>query len=179
MATLQYVGARYVPVFYNNPDGSWDWESGVSYEPLTMVKYGTNTYTSKSQVPSTVGSPNENPQYWAQTGNYNGAIIEISGKVDKLYKQLMVNVKNFGAIGDGITDDTIAIQSAVNSAIAENGILYFPAGTYMIGNTINISHGFNSLRIQGENASATILKSTSSIPIIKLIGGSGSICEAT
>lgn len=72
MSVLQYVGARYVPVFYKNPNGSWDWEAGVTYEPLTIVKYGENSYTSRSQVPSTVGSPNLNPDYWANTGNYNG-----------------------------------------------------------------------------------------------------------
>lgn len=78
----QYVGARYVPKFFDNPDGSWDWAAGFQYEPLTMVKYGENTYTSKKLVPSTVGSPNLNLEYWANTGNYNGAIANIQSQID-------------------------------------------------------------------------------------------------
>lgn len=77
----QYIGARYVPKFFNNPDGSWDWAQGFQYEPLTMVKYGENTYTSKMLVPATVGSPNLNPEYWANTGNYNGFINSLEAKV--------------------------------------------------------------------------------------------------
>ena len=46
------------------------------------------------------------------------------------------NVKDFGAIGDGITDDTAAIQAALNALKDTTNnpwsVLYFPAGTYRI-----------------------------------------------
>ena len=55
-----------------------------------------------------------------------------------------INVKDFGAIGDGVTDDTAAIQAAINSAhLASTGIqdiIFFPAGSYKV-NTITISDG--------------------------------------
>jgi polygalacturonase len=41
-----------------------------------------------------------------------------------------VDVHAFGAAGDGVTDDTAAIQTAVN-LLPENGRLYFPEGTYL------------------------------------------------
>ena len=41
-----------------------------------------------------------------------------------------VNVKAFGAVGDGITDDTAAIQAAIH-CLPENGLLHFPAGSYL------------------------------------------------
>jgi hypothetical protein len=47
-----------------------------------------------------------------------------------------VSVKDFGAVGDGVTDDTAAIQAAIDE---NNGCtIYFPNGTYAVGSTINI-----------------------------------------
>ena len=56
----------------------------------------------------------------------------------------VVNVKDFGAVGDGITDDTAAINRAlyqlycreVNPAIRRS--LFFPAGVYLVTGTINV-----------------------------------------
>jgi hypothetical protein len=42
-----------------------------------------------------------------------------------------VSVKDFGAVGDGVTDDTIAIQNAINAAATEGKNVFFPAGTYI------------------------------------------------
>lgn len=42
-----------------------------------------------------------------------------------------VSVKDFGAVGDGVTDDTAAIQLAFN-AITDDGIIIFPPGTYKV-----------------------------------------------
>lgn len=43
--------------------------------------------------------------------------------------EVPLTVKDFGAVGDGITDDTTAIQTAINT-IGEGGVVYFPPGTY-------------------------------------------------
>lgn len=85
----QYIGARYVPVYFNN-GGSAEWVSGIGYEPLTIVTYLGRTYTSTKPVPSNIGSPNENPTYWVESGdtqtinNLINAIEEVDGKVDDL-----------------------------------------------------------------------------------------------
>lgn len=44
----------------------------------------------------------------------------------------LINVQDFGAVGDGTTDDTEAIKSAVASLNENGGILYFPTGTYVV-----------------------------------------------
>ncbi|MEY2886280.1 MAG: Gordonia phage Sour [Actinomycetota bacterium] len=47
-----------------------------------------------------------------------------------------VSVKDFGAKGDGTTDDTAAIQAAWSSCVALDKSLYFPAGAYRVTNTL-------------------------------------------
>lgn len=43
------------------------------------------------------------------------------------------NVRDFGAVGDGATDDTEAIQAAIDAAeAAGGGTVYFPAGDYLL-----------------------------------------------
>lgn len=53
---------------------------------------------------------------------------------DTLYKLIPVSVKNYGAVGDGVTDDTEAIQSALDDNIG--GSLVFPNGTFLTKNLI-------------------------------------------
>ena len=48
-----------------------------------------------------------------------------------------VSVKDFGAVGDGVADDTAAIQAAVNS-VSSGGQVYFPSGTYQISSAISL-----------------------------------------
>lgn len=52
----------------------------------------------------------------------------------------IINVKNCGAKGNGISDDTRYIQTAIDKA-PENSTIYFPKGTYIIGK-IKISDNY-------------------------------------
>lgn len=49
----------------------------------------------------------------------------------------VVNVRDYGAVGDGVADDTAAIQAAID-ATANLGTVFFPKGTYKITDTIDI-----------------------------------------
>lgn len=53
---------------------------------------------------------------------------------------VIINVQTFGAYGDGVTDDTAAIQAAINACPAA-GAVYFPAGTYLVSAIIQIKAG--------------------------------------
>ena len=50
---------------------------------------------------------------------------------------MMRNVRDFGAVGDGKTLDTAAIQKALDAG----GIVHFPAGTYLTGTIYLRSNG--------------------------------------
>ena len=54
-----------------------------------------------------------------------------------------ISVKDFGAVGDGSTNDTAAIQAAVTAvaAKASQGAVYLPAGVYKISSAIQIPYG--------------------------------------
>ncbi|KAK6223391.1 hypothetical protein LQW54_000509 [Pestalotiopsis sp. IQ-011] len=58
----------------------------------------------------------------------------------------IINVKDYGATGDGVTDDTAAVKSALADATTSN-LVYFPAGSYIITNGITIQPG---TRMTGE-----------------------------
>jgi hypothetical protein len=48
----------------------------------------------------------------------------------------VANVRDFGATGDGVTNDTVAIQAAIDSLAATGGTVFFPTGEYRIARNI-------------------------------------------
>ncbi|MGH2395914.1 MAG: glycosyl hydrolase family 28-related protein [bacterium] len=65
-----------------------------------------------------------------------------------------LNVKEYGAQGNGVRDDTGAIQTAIDSAPASGAIIYFPAGTY-ISNNFQVTNK-NGLTFEGDGFSSVI-----------------------
>lgn len=98
MAATQYVGARYVPLFYENSDGTPEWRAGVAYEPLTIVTYNGNSYTSKIPVPANIGNPSANNRYWASTGVYNQQVENLRVQVEELQEQADTTEANTNAL---------------------------------------------------------------------------------
>ena len=60
----------------------------------------------------------------------------------------VINVKSYGALGDGVTNDSTAVTQAFNASQSQNKPLYFPAGTYFL-NYLNLTANEN-LEIFGE-----------------------------
>lgn len=94
MSEHQYVGARYVPKF-SEPI---EWQSGKSYEALTIVTYNNASYTSKVPVPADVGTPAQNPDYWALTGNYNGQVEQYRQDTEQLKNSVDKNTNSINSI---------------------------------------------------------------------------------
>ena len=57
--------------------------------------------------------------------------------VNKVKLNDVVSVKDFGAVGDGVVNDTTAVQTAITAAAGRP--LHFPAGTYRITSTLTYS----------------------------------------
>ena len=64
---------------------------------------------------------------------------------EEINAKLPANVKDFGAVGDGVTDDTAAIQAAIDCENVDK--LYFPTGTYLINETVNLR---SNIKLYGE-----------------------------
>lgn len=136
MAIKQYIGARYVPKFAT----PIEWQENTAYEGMTIVTYNNSSYTSKKSVPTTVGIPPQNDEYWALTGNYNAQVEEyrqdtltyketVEGykeEVDKykndtdskFTKQNNYNHRNFILIGDSFS---IGVNGDNNKTVHTNG----------------------------------------------------------
>ena len=72
VGTRRYVGERYVPIFGRKGEESIQWDNSAPYEPLTIVLYQGDSYTSRQFVP--IGVDITNQEFWALTGNYNAQI---------------------------------------------------------------------------------------------------------
>lgn len=79
--------------------------------------------------------------------------------------KMFINVRDHGAIGDGVTDDTVAIQSIINNA-GEYTRIYFPTGKYLLTSAITINKpvylygdgfGQTSNNTNGSSAGATTI----------------------
>ena len=66
----------------------------------------------------------------AATALTSTAAGQATGHID-LINNGMLNARNFGAKGDGITDDTTAIQKAMDQAALSNGSVLIPEGNYL------------------------------------------------
>jgi hypothetical protein len=97
--------------------------------------------------------------YWdsdaTDTAN-GGTIVATSESATGRFKRVLdagpVNVKWFGATGNGSTDDTSAIQAAIDAVEASGrGVVYVPAGEYLISSALTITA--DGVKIQGDQSS--------------------------
>lgn len=82
--------------------------------------------------------------------------------------------KHFGAKGDGVTDDSDAIQRAIDQVKGKNLTLYFPDGIYLVSKTLSVGGIPHSpdrtITFQGESQTGTIIKLRDNAPGFDLVG---------
>jgi glucan 1,3-beta-glucosidase len=111
----------------------------------TVAPYPTKANgTSTSSAPLSTGTSGSCAPYWLENIKHQGVA---SFNPNPSNYTVFRNVKDFGARGDGVTDDTAAIQRAViqgnrcgpsacESSTNTPAIVYFPEGTYLISSSI-------------------------------------------
>jgi len=112
---------------------------------------GGATYLIKTAV-DYAGTPDEYGDHSLANGNV--AVLQTEGSV---------NVKQYGAVGDGVTDDTLSIQAAINTLKR----VYIPEGVFKIG-TITVPDNSN---IVGAGMYLTVLKVNTGVNGIESLGG--------
>jgi len=85
------------------------------------------------------------------------AAVAASTASDSIDANMLVyNVKRYGATGDGETDDTEAIQTAIDALGDAGGTVYFPNGEYVVSDTLEFNlddeDNYSNIRIQGESS---------------------------
>jgi hypothetical protein len=151
-------------------------QAGAAGQWATVTS--VNPYRVQFTVPTTLSDgvtpfPNGTYQVWIHNGhggNYGwGGPLTLTVQAPFAWESdpaSIFNVKDYGAKGDGVTDDFNAINAAdvaassyayINGygALARPATLYFPAGTYMMSQGVGINSGFHFM---GDGMNSTFLK---------------------
>jgi hypothetical protein len=111
-------------------------DSATMYEDNIGTSVPSSTNANKGHLFAEVDSNDNFERFWINQG------ADDSTSFVSLLGEQVFNVRHFGAVGDGSTDDATAIQNAINAIPATGGGLYFPASTsdYLIVAAMNIDN---------------------------------------
>lgn len=109
VGTRQYIGARYVPIFGRKNETSIEWNNSEPYEPLTVVLYQGNSYTSRQYVPS--GVDISNTDYWVLTFNFNAQVEAYRREVSAFDGRITQNESDIDALQDNADNVNAIIPS--------------------------------------------------------------------
>ena len=95
---------------------------------------------------------------------YATELTNVKNKTEEIVvNHLTVSVKDFGAKGDGVTDDTEAIQTCLNHCVENGYTCYFPSGKYMVTHGFKLANSWEDenanklISIEGESYHNTII----------------------
>lgn len=138
------------------PEQIW-LDTAYTYKFVLKNSVGSTVWT-KDNVPSTAAITSISSALVGFVQAGAGAVTRTAQ--DKMRE--VVSVKDFGAVGDGVTDDTAAIQAALNSGC---GSVYLPEGTYLFS-TLTVN---KNTRLHGASTRTSILKHTGAATAIQCV----------
>ena len=103
--------------------------------------------------------------------NAGSAVLVAEASAAAIINSQGYNVLSAGAVGDGVTDDTLAIRSAITSA-GVNGVLIFPPGkTFLLTGSLNPMQGQTWIGSGAILKRAAEVKTTTASAIVKNVNG--------
>lgn len=147
--TRQYIGARYVPKFAE----PFQYDPNTAYEPLTIVGYNSNSYTSKKAVPA--GIAPTNGEYWVMTANYSQQVEEYREEVEAVKEELdEIKARNLDGKKVALIGDSNAVVWADSNPFSDYETVTFVS--YAVGGTTlaasytnNIEQQYNRMALDG------------------------------
>ena len=151
---------------------------------ITNVKLATDSVASSNIIDGTIVNADVNASAGITAGKLSftqAGTGATARTIDSKLKET-VSVKDFGAVGDGVADDTAAFQAAVNAASGK--ILTIPSGTsYKLGTITlqsNSEYQFgNAIFYPAPSTSDTWLFEITNKTKIKIVGGVFSVASYT
>ena len=123
-------------LFSSSTSACFEWQNDYPYyndKEYEIFLNGEPIYEGNTNVFS-LYELNPNEEYVITSPQLEGEF-----KFSTKWESAAINVRDFGAVGDGVTDDTAAIQTAVN-CMPRDARLYFPEGVYLTGPICLKSH---------------------------------------
>lgn len=137
----------------------------VYIDSTGVVAKITGTAAASPSAPSVPSGGISVAQVSVAAGATAGTIADMRDMLPRYYNTGIVNVRDFGAVGDGVHDDTEAIQAALNESMLKKVKLIIPSGTYLITTSLIIN---KAVFIEGWGNA--VLNTANDIPIIKFYG---------
>jgi len=133
-------------IYFQKPDFT-KWHSDCI---INNELRGNISYLLEAQVLSCVGVVATEIVVYGVNGQIITSVFFRFTVVDaNIRGELFVNVQDFGAKGDGITNDTIAIQNCINKA-SSTGVIFFPStGSFYNVTSLTIPEDKNNLKLLG------------------------------
>lgn len=151
---------------------SRDTFDGTTFDQLT--NWFGYVYVTHDTIFDGLGDPTEDP--WNELSNYMDDMKLRLSTVDDGTVSIYANVRDFGAKGDGVTDDTASFYNALNSIAS--GTVFVPPGTYMLDNFV-VNKSNISIKGAGSGSIVKLIakdygdnSNTNSVATIKFFSGS-------
>lgn len=115
-------------LFTSSTSACFEWQNDLPYYhdgEYTIHLNGECAYTGNTNVFSLYGLTPDT-QYTITSPSFDGELVFTTKS-----ESFVINVRDFGAVGDGKTDDTMAVQAAIN-CLPKGARVLFPAGTYLV-----------------------------------------------
>lgn len=130
---------------------------------LTPPATGTRGHIKFDGVNDDPSAPQEG-DFWynSAVGEHVFKYLAVSG-ITPIGSKMAIDIREFRAIGDGLSDDTENIQAAIDSLPAGGGALFFPRGTWNVSSNLVIA---KKVRIFGEGMSSIVRASGTSLTAV-------------